>query len=339
MIAGVPEAMCIGTVGSSVVTQECSDMLRNSHQRFFIAIAGFIALASVSASAAVQKIYWTDFWNVPPILESSNPNGSGRQTVRTNFSLPLGITIDEQADHIYLADGNARTIFRMDLDGSNLTSLISRPYPSQVYDVALDKVHGKMYYVDAYTNEVFRANLNGSGVELLVSGQEQPRAIVLDVASGKMYWSNANTGIVRRANLDGSGIEVVFDSTGSIEGLELDLSAGKMYIADYGNDKIFRANLDGTVIETILDGSDGINSPRQLALDTVAQQLYWTDSGLDQIYRANFDGTGKTTIIASGLDAPLGIALLFIPEPMSGAMALLAAVALSGRRFGKTSRR
>jgi DNA-binding beta-propeller fold protein YncE len=104
---------------------------------------------------------------------------------------------------MYWVDSASGNIRRANLDGSELTNLVTGLAGPAL--VALDLAHGKVYWTDQGSGDIRRASLEGSDQEILVRNQNAPSGIALDLAGGKMYWTNAGNGDIRRANLDGSG--------------------------------------------------------------------------------------------------------------------------------------
>ena len=92
----------------------------------------------------------------------------------------------------------------------------------------------------------------------------------------------------------------------------------KVYWTDRALDKIQRANLDGTAIEDLVTG---LSTPLDLKIDIDAGHMYWVDTNTAKIQRANLDGSSVEDIV-TGLDLPRGLALTFVPIPISGACCL-----------------
>jgi hypothetical protein len=51
------------------------------------------------------------------------------------------------------------------------------------------------------------------------------------------------------------------------------------------------------------------SGPYGLAVDSMAKRIFYTDLGLDVIHSLDYNGQNESTIISSGLDYPLFIAL------------------------------
>jgi DNA-binding beta-propeller fold protein YncE len=268
---------------------------------------------------------------------SANPDGSDLQTLLIEGrKLPDGLAVDVAARHLYWTNmGNPKandgSIFRSDLDGGNLTTIIAPGGTFTAKQLQIDKPNGKLYWCDREGMRVMRANLDGSKIETLVdTSQGDPRpgadptkwcvGIAVDADAGKLYWSqkggdNAGEGRILRANLDiprgqtqsnRTDIELLYDKLPEPIDLDLDLGSRWLYWTDRGDpprgNTVNRAPLDAPrgerpapeIVFTHL--MEGIG----LALDPKHGRMFITDFG-GSVYSANFDGSDqKTLLIAEG---------------------------------------
>jgi DNA-binding beta-propeller fold protein YncE len=268
---------------------------------------------------------------------SANPDGSDLKTlVSEGRKLPDGLAVDVAAGHLYWTNmGNPKandgTIFRSDLDGRNMTTIIAPGGTFTPKQIQIDKPNGKLYWSDREGMRVMRANLDGSDIETLVDtsqGDSRPGAdpdkwcvgIAIDAGAGKLYWSqkggdNAGEGRILRANLDipkgqtptdRTDIELLYDKLPEPIDLDLDLGSRLLYWTDRGDPP--RGN---TVNRAPLDAPRGGRPPPEivfshlmeaigLALDPKHGRMYITDFG-GSVYSANLDGSDqKTLLIAEG---------------------------------------
>ena len=214
--------------------------------------------SSVSRSkgnGVVARIFFLDL-GAGRVL-SANPDGSDLRTlVSEGRKLPDGLAVDVAAGHLYWTNmGNPKandgSIFRSDLDGRNMTTIIAPGGTFTPKQLQLDKPTGKLYWSDREGMRVMRANLDGSKIETLVdTSQGDPRpgtdpvkwcvGIAVDADAGKLYWSqkgddNAGEGRILRANLDipaghtptdRADIELLYDKLPEPIDLDLDLRGG-----------------------------------------------------------------------------------------------------------------
>src|SRR5271154_6704077 len=210
---------------------------------------------------------------------SANPHGSDLKTVVSEGrKLPDGLAVDVAAGHLYWTNmGNPKvndgTIFRSDLDGRNMTTVLAPGGTFTPKQLQIDKPSGKLYWSDREGMRVMRANLDGSGIETLVDtsgGDPRPGAdatkwcvgITVDPKNRKFYWTQkgptkGGAGTVRRANIDipkgqtaanRRDIEVLFENLPEPIDLELDLEHRVLYWTDRGDpprgNSVSRAPID-----------------------------------------------------------------------------------------------
>jgi DNA-binding beta-propeller fold protein YncE len=137
---------------------------------------------------------------------SLNPDGSDLKTiVSEGRKMPDGLVVDEAAGHLYWTNmGNFKendgSIFRSDLDGRNITTIVPPGGTFTPKQIQIDKRNGKLYWCDREGMRVMRANLDGSSIETLVDtsgGDPRPGpdlrkwcvGIAVDAAGGKFYWT------------------------------------------------------------------------------------------------------------------------------------------------------
>ena len=268
---------------------------------------------------------------------SANPDGSDLKTlVSEGRKLPDGLVVDVAAGYLYWTNmGNPKandgSIFRSDLDGRNMTTIIAPGDTFTPKQLQIDKPDGKLYWSDREGMRVMRADLDGSNIETLIDtskGDSRPGAdpnkwcvgIAVDANAGKLYWSqkggdNAGQGSILRANLDipkgqtpasRTDIDLLYGKLPEPIDLDLDLGTRLLYWTDRGDpprgNTVNRAPLDAPqakrpapeIVFTHL--MEGIG----LALDTKHGRMFITDFG-GSVYSANLDGSNqKTLLIAEG---------------------------------------
>src|SRR5271170_7462515 len=284
---------------------------------------------------------------------SANPDGSDLKTlVSEGRKLPDGLAVDVAAGHLYWTNmGNPKandgTIFRSDIDGGNMTTIIAPGGTFTPKQLQIDKPNGKLYWSDREGMRVMRANLDGSMIEALIDtsqGDSRPGAdpnkwcvgIAVDAGAGKVYWSqkggdNAGEGRILRANLDTpqgqtptnrTDIELLYDNLPEPIDLDIDPGARMLYWTDRGDPP--RGN---TVNRAPLDVPPGKRGAPEivfdhlmeaigLALDPKGGRMFVTDLG-GSVYSANLDGTNRQTLqIALGNLS--GIAYVDVPATPGG---------------------
>ena len=268
---------------------------------------------------------------------SANPDGSDLKTILNEGKrFPDGLVVDAAAGHLYWTNmGNPRkndgTIFRSDLDGKNIVTIVPPGGTFTPKQLQLEKNSGKLYWSDREGMRVMRANLDGSNIETLVDtseGDPRPGAdptkwcvgIAVDVEGGQFYWTqkgddNAGQGRIFRANIElppgqspanRNDIELLYENLPEPIDLDFDPATRMLYWTDRGDpprgNTVNRAPMDpqpGTRTEPeILFNHlmEGIG----LALDLKGGRMFFTDL-TGSVYSANLDGSSpKTLVVAEG---------------------------------------
>ena len=264
---------------------------------------------------------------------SANPDGSDLKTiVEEGRQLPDGLVVDGAAGRMYWTNmGNLKandgSIFRSDLDGKNMTTVVPAGGTFTPKQLQLEKKSGKLYWCDREGMRVMRANLDGSNIETLVdTSRGDPRpgpdakkwcvGIAVDVEGGKFYWTqkggdNAGEGRIFRANIElpagrtpakRQDIELLYDNLPEPIDLDLDVAHRVMYWTDRGDpprgNTVNRAPMDSTpgnrkdpeiLFSHLMEGIG-------LALDLKGGRMFITDFA-GTVYSANLDGSNKKTLL------------------------------------------
>ena len=194
-------------------------------------ITGAVFPYGLALDVAGGQIYWTAINLVEEVgvIYRANLDGSNVEALITAPNVALFLALDVAGGQIYwtgtdpVEEGGiveAGSIYRANLDGSNVEALITAP--NAPFFLALDAAGGQIYWV-AWTDlnlegvpeagSIYRANLDGSNVEALITESNIPGSLALDVAGGQMYWTaidpEGEAGSIYRANLDGSNVEAL----------------------------------------------------------------------------------------------------------------------------------
>jgi DNA-binding beta-propeller fold protein YncE len=268
---------------------------------------------------------------------SAKPDGSKAAViVQEGEGLPDGLAVDAAAGHLYWTNmgnprGNDGSIWRCNLDGGHLTTIVPSGGTFTPKQLQLDSVGRKLYWSDREGMRVMRANLDGSEIETLVDtsgGDERPGAdprkwcvgIAVDAVDGKLYWTqkggdNAGEGAICRANVNTphgqtaanrNDIEMLYQDLPEPIDLELDTDNRMIYWTDRGDpprgNTVNRAPMDASagdrkapeiVVSHLMEGIG-------LALDRRHGRMFITDLA-GSVYSANLDGSElKTLLFAQG---------------------------------------
>jgi DNA-binding beta-propeller fold protein YncE len=265
---------------------------------------------------------------------SLNPDGSDLRTlVSEGRKLPDGLAVDVAAGYLYWTNmGNPKandgSIFRSDLDGRNMTTIIAPGDTFTPKQLQIDKLNGKLYWCDREGMRVMRASLDGSNVQTLVDtseGDARPGpdarkwcvGIALDPVEGKFYWTqkggdNAGEGRIFRANVNippgqsaanRKDVELLYEGLPEPIDLELDSRNRMIYWTDRGDpprgNTVNRAPMDpaspgvrkepAILFKHLMEGIG-------LALDRKGGRMFITDFA-GSVYSANLDGSDQKTLL------------------------------------------
>jgi hypothetical protein len=279
---------------------------------------------------------------------STAPDGADVKVLVTGRTgTPDGIALDVERGHVYWTimgrpRANDGVIERVNIDGSNLTTIVPAGGTFTPKQLKFDPAHRKLYWSDREGMRVMRANLDGSNIETLVETAREDEArldarnwcvgIAVDVPGGKIYWTqkggdNAGVGSIRRAGLDiprgedaahRSDIEVLFDGLPEPIDLDLDLTQRMIYWTDRGD-----APRGNTVTRAPMDAPRGVNPAARtdqqivmrnlkeaigIALDVIGGRFFATDLG-GTVYSARLEGSDARTVL-TGQGSLTGIAFV-----------------------------
>jgi len=298
-------------------------------------IASTSITAEANKSTTSGRLFFLDL-GTGRVL-SANPDGSNLKTILNEGKrFPDGLVVDVAARHLYWTNmGNPKkndgTIFRSDLDGKNIVTIVSPGGTFTPKQLQIEKAGGKLYWADREGMRIMRANLDGSNIETLVdTSQGHPRpgsdetkwcvGIAVDAEDGKLYWTqkgadNSGQGRIFRANIelpqgqspaDRDDIELLYENLPEPIDLDLDPVNRMIYWTDRGDpprgNTVNRASMDPThgsgeepeILFTHL--MEGIG----LALDLKGGRMFFTDL-TGSVYSANLDGSNpKALVVAEG---------------------------------------
>jgi len=306
----------------------------------FLIVAGALAAwcaddASKSGAPALTgpRIFYLD---AKGRLLTAKPDGSDlRVLLSSGMSGPDGVAVDVQAKQIYWTNmGKVKvddgSIQRLDLDGTNLTTVVPVGGTFTAKQLKLDKKSGKLYWSDREGMRVMRTNLDGSHVETLIESAHGDEArldarnwcvgIAVDTDRGKVYWTqkggdNANLGVIRRADIaipkgqtaaNRSDVEVLFAGLPEPIDMDLDLKSRTMYWTDRGDppngNTVNRAPMDPPAGFDPKNRKDlqilvtGLREGIGISLDLKGGRMFFTDLG-GTVYAANLDGSGRKALL------------------------------------------
>ncbi|KAK0630009.1 armadillo-type protein [Bombardia bombarda] len=233
----------------------------------------------IALCPSAGKIFWTNM-GVPSendgSLMSCNLDGSDIKVIIPPgvIHTPKQIAVDQDCERLYFSDREGMRVFRCNVDGSNLETLIqSGDWTKGIKDQTLWCVgitvaprEGKFYWTQKGPSKgcqgrIFRASINmppgqtastRTDIECLFSDLPEPIDLEMDEDGRALYWSDRGElpkgNSLNRAELNSDG--------------------------SYGNHRILARNLHEAI---------------GLAIDKTSRHIYATDLG-GSVYRFNMDG-------------------------------------------------
>lgn len=250
---------------------------------------------------ANSTVKYTVLDDQPPVVQ---------QFSHTGLVKPYGAVIDTVNDKVYVSDYSQGLIFRYNLDGSGLETIIDGSVdPNAEAPLGLIIIEEKLYW--AHEFGIYRSNLDGSNSEVFLDMSSGAPEMAIDLAydpeNEVMYFTNDKydySGGVYAVNMDGSGLTQLVEGTDG-GAIDIDLETQTLYYADYLKGVcMYDIN---TGIETVISTEPNGTFVWGLALDVEAGYLYWSDKALDKIVRSNLDGSNPIDWI-TGVD-PHAIAI------------------------------
>lgn len=188
-------------------------------------------IASAVPSAAgvavdTSHAYWTENLSFGSIRAASlDKPGETAHTLVYPQHFPYAMAVDSR--HIYWTNVFDGTLMRANLDGSDVTELVSRDAGG---GVAVSDSH--LYWTDSLDpgGAIMRSDLDGGDVTTLV--KDQPGPLGIAVHGRHLYWTNTNSGTATRAGAADGTIRQANGTGGTI----------------------MRANLNGSDVTTLLAG-------------------------------------------------------------------------------------
>jgi hypothetical protein len=233
-------------------------------------------------------IYWTNM-GVPSkndgSIERADLDGQNRKTIVPEGATftPKQLHLEKKAGKLYWGDREGMRVMRVNLDGSNLETLVDsskgdpRPGTDQTkicVGITVDPDRGKFYWTqkgpdNSGKGRIFRANIdmpkgqtaaNRTDIELLFDGLPEPIDLELDRKNRLLYWTDrgdapkGNT--VNRASLDADFSkhptpDILLTHLEEAIGIALDFKWNRMFLTDLAG-TVTTAKLDGTKKKPVL---------------------------------------------------------------------------------------
>ncbi|KAK7175881.1 hypothetical protein R3I93_000216 [Phoxinus phoxinus] len=209
----------------------------------------------------------------------------------------ISLDYDSVERKLYYTDVSLDVIRRVNLDGSNMETVISHGLKT-TDGLAVDWVARNMYWTDTGRNTIEVAHLDGTSRKVLVNNSlDEPRAIAVFPSKGFLFWTDwGHIAKIERAYLDGTDRKVLINTDlGWPNGLTLDYDTRRIFWVDAHLDRIESSDLNGKLRQILISP---VSHP--FALTQQDHWIYWTDWQTKSIQRVDkHTGRSKETVLAN----------------------------------------
>ncbi|PWY88641.1 cytochrome P450 [Aspergillus sclerotioniger CBS 115572] len=237
----------------------------------------------ITYSATTNLIFWTCM-GVPGhpdgAIYSSTPDGQNIRSLlpKGTLNTPKQITLDPVSQKLYFCDREGCAVYRCNLDGSELTTLVSRGPKTKANESGTSSSNfhdwcvgitvaprwNKFYWTQKGPSKsgqgrIFCASLDTEPIEgeeggqCILSGLPEPIDLEVDEERGELYWTDRGElplgNSLNRVKLDKEGVpvsgkvEVLVRNLREAIGVSLDRENGDFYLTDLGG-CVYRWNRD-----------------------------------------------------------------------------------------------
>ncbi|KAI2662129.1 Low-density lipoprotein receptor-related protein 4 [Labeo rohita] len=212
----------------------------------------------------------------------------------------ISLDYDSVERKLYYTDVSLDVIRRVNLDGSNMETVISQGLKT-TDGLAVDWVARNMYWTDTGRNTIEVAHLDGTSRKVLVNNSlDEPRAIAVFPSKGFLFWTDwGHIAKIERAYLDGTDRKVLINTDlGWPNGLTLDYDTRSSDL----NGKLRQILISPVSHPFALTQLKPVYSPLT-PFSRISQQdrwIYWTDWQTKSIQRVDkHTGRSKETVLAN----------------------------------------
>ena len=240
-------------------------------------------------------------------LRRINVDGTAPLNLATDpVHQPYYLDLDLVNGKIYWGDfdgtaANTGNIFRMNLDGSGLETIVTGNLETR--GVSVDIHGGMLYWVNRNAAKIMRCALSAlpvnandtTKVQALYSGLDTPHGMVLDIPAGKVYWvdtgTNAGVGLgsqaISRGDMNGSGPHEILVNLGS-EPWDIDLDprvasyqewTARYFLKNAGAIADASSDPDGDLLPNLMECALGLH-PSRPDFPAIPELTTHTEGGL-----------------------------------------------------------
>lgn len=218
-------------------------------------------------------------------VRSSFLDGTDRRLVVPGGAITTGkqLVADWAGGHLYFGDREGCRVWRVNLDGTDLTALVvndaAEGIPAECVGVEVDPDGGWLYWTqkgptNGGVGRIFRARTglpagespaDRSDIEVLWDGLPEPIDLHLDLAAGTIYWTDRaalpggnslNRAPIPAPGTTGEAPEILADGFDAAIGLAIDADAGFGYVTDHTG-SVRQVSLTGATEDRVVAHIEG----------------------------------------------------------------------------------
>jgi hypothetical protein len=205
----------------------------------------FFEVNDVAVDPTLYHVYATVESTQSVIRVHSNESSTGPTVLFTGTGSSNPFGIDYTSEYVYFTDLGDGKIYRMHIDGEEVTELVTGLTSPK--GLRLDTGNEHIYFVD--DTKIRRCDLDGANVTDIVTGLSTPQFLALDVANDDIYWTDTGSNKIQSSTLLGASVTDIVTAADAV-GIDLDLVNNLIYFST-STDLIRHCTLLGASITTV----------------------------------------------------------------------------------------
>ncbi|ERL86348.1 hypothetical protein D910_03756 [Dendroctonus ponderosae] len=205
-------------------------------------------------------------------MSATLPDGKNIVNIRNKGINPEGIAYDWTQQKVYWTDSANRSIYAMNLNGSELVMITRVERPRAI---VIDPCNGTLFYTDwgkfGAAGKILRTTMAGSLKRVVIDKKlAQPSGLAIDFDERMLYWTDAVREKIERSDLDGKNREILVAAT--IYPFSITVFGDYIYWTDLQLRGVYRAekHTGANMIEMVKRLED---SPRDIQVYSPKRQL------------------------------------------------------------------
>ncbi|MCB1209161.1 MAG: choice-of-anchor D domain-containing protein, partial [Verrucomicrobiales bacterium] len=308
----------------------------------------FTISGTVNAALPSRALFYIDSDAAKEDILRVSPDGSGNTPVvvvdAVGGIFANVLEIDDLGGRLFWWENESDKIYRSNLDGTGITTLVSLTSAAVIQDLAYDPVADELYFInsDAAVESILKVDASGSNetpvtvVNSANIGGQFANHLSIDTAGRRLFWFENETDAIYRSAIDGTGrvVLVSFTAAALIQDIEYDPVNNELYFIDSDNtkDDILKVSANGTNNTPVLVVDDlGGTFANSMAVDVAANQIFWWENATDIIYRSDLTGAGRVSLsVLTAAASVTDIELFIPPAPLSGSPEIAVSETVAG---------